>query len=386
MDLNFAADGGGGGGGGPKELSAEEAWETIENFAQGQKEWDKPFKPITEQELASLRAQENELFGNEKVLFEMPMCIAWDKVDKACPQSAPQVLPSFEEYTLPVTYPEEVEETLGIPIEVEPLDHTKLEDLGLNTCSHDIFLNSREILNVDKPEPQLFPNFSPLDVNLGDKRGNDPPINPYSPGSFRMKVVEPLTIHTPPSPHVAYLHPKGMYLKYHPFVDDPKKHYGFKPGLLGQSEFLSVDLLNWEVIENNFLRGLSLPVRPKEVEQVRIKETHHLEHIIKQPLLQNMTLSHQNGGTIENVVRMASKRTSTSAAPPMTQAAIKKLVADSVVAALDAQAVTMASTSNPNRNTGPTGTPVAKTKNYKEFISCQPFYFNGTEGAVGLIR
>ncbi|GJU98622.1 reverse transcriptase domain-containing protein [Tanacetum coccineum] len=45
----------------------------------------------------------------------------------------------------------------------------------------------------------------------------------------------------------------------------------------------------------------------------------------------------------------------------------------------------MASTSNPNRNTGPTGTPVTKTGNYKEFISGQPFYFNGTEGAVGLI-
>ncbi|GKF06873.1 hypothetical protein Tco_0037541, partial [Tanacetum coccineum] len=83
---------------------------------------------------------------------------------------------------------------------------------------------------------------------------------------------------------------------------------------------------------------------------------------------------------------MAPKRTSTSAAPPMTQAAIKKLVADSVVAALEAQATTMASTSNPNRNTGPTGTPVTKTGNYKEFISCKPFYFNGTEGAVGLIR
>ncbi|GJY71342.1 hypothetical protein Tco_0475045 [Tanacetum coccineum] len=38
------------------------------------------------------------------------------------------------------------------------------------------------------------------------------------------------------------------------------------------------------------------------------------------------------------------------------------------------------------RNTGPTGTPAVKTGNYKEFISCQPFYFNGTEGAVGLIR
>ncbi|GJT07171.1 reverse transcriptase domain-containing protein [Tanacetum coccineum] len=83
---------------------------------------------------------------------------------------------------------------------------------------------------------------------------------------------------------------------------------------------------------------------------------------------------------------MPPKRTSTSEAPAMTQAAIKKLVADSVAAALEAQAATMASTNNPNRNTGPTGTPVAKTGNYKEFISCQPFYFNGTEGAVGLIR
>ncbi|GJW27536.1 hypothetical protein Tco_0044411 [Tanacetum coccineum] len=60
MVLNFAADGD------LRELSAKEAWETIENFVQGQKEWDKPFKAITEQELASLRAQANELFGNEK--------------------------------------------------------------------------------------------------------------------------------------------------------------------------------------------------------------------------------------------------------------------------------------------------------------------------------
>ncbi|GJV71520.1 hypothetical protein Tco_1491515 [Tanacetum coccineum] len=42
--------------------------------------------------------------------------------------------------------------------------------------------------------------------------------------------------------------------------------------------------------------------------------------------------------------------------------------------------------SSPVRNTGPTKTPVVKMGNYKEFISCQPFYFNGTEGAVGLIH
>ncbi|GKC76063.1 reverse transcriptase domain-containing protein [Tanacetum coccineum] len=65
-------------------------------------------------------------------------------------------------------------------------------------------------------------------------------------------------------------------------------------------------------------------------------------------------------------VRMPPKRTSTSEAPAMTQAAIRKLVADSVTAALEAQAATMESTSNPNRNTGPTRTPVAKTGNYKE--------------------
>ncbi|GJW48938.1 reverse transcriptase domain-containing protein [Tanacetum coccineum] len=83
---------------------------------------------------------------------------------------------------------------------------------------------------------------------------------------------------------------------------------------------------------------------------------------------------------------MPPKRASTTEAPAMTQDAIKKSVADSVTSALEAQAATMASASNPDRNTGPTVTPAVKTGNYKEFISCQPFYFNGTEGAVGLIR
>ncbi|GKD05254.1 reverse transcriptase domain-containing protein [Tanacetum coccineum] len=55
---------------------------------------------------------------------------------------------------------------------------------------------------------------------------------------------------------------------------------------------------------------------------------------------------------------MPPKRTSTSEAPAITQATIRKLVADSVTTALEAQAATMANTSNPNRNTGPTGTPI----------------------------
>ncbi|GJR83546.1 putative reverse transcriptase domain-containing protein [Tanacetum coccineum] len=83
---------------------------------------------------------------------------------------------------------------------------------------------------------------------------------------------------------------------------------------------------------------------------------------------------------------MAPKRTSTSAAPAMSQAAIRKLVADSVAAALEAQAATMANDDNTNRNTRQSGTYVARKCSYKEFMSCQPFNFNGTEGAVGLIH
>ncbi|GKE12429.1 reverse transcriptase domain-containing protein [Tanacetum coccineum] len=70
---------------------------------------------------------------------------------------------------------------------------------------------------------------------------------------------------------------------------------------------------------------------------------------------------------------MAPKRTSTSAAPAMTQAAIRKLVADSVSAALEAQAATMANTDN--TNTGPREALVARNCSYKEFMSCQPFNF-----------
>ncbi|GJV71659.1 hypothetical protein Tco_1491654 [Tanacetum coccineum] len=86
---------------------------------------------------------------------------------------------------------------------------------------------------------------------------------------------------------------------------------------------------------------------------------------------------------LEEPNEMSPKRTSTSAAPAMTQAAIRQLVADSVSAALEAQSTNMANTNN---TTGPREAHVARKCSYKEFMSCQPFNFNGTEGAIGLIR
>ncbi|GJW70560.1 hypothetical protein Tco_0127477, partial [Tanacetum coccineum] len=77
--------------------------------------------------------------------------------------STPQVLPSFKEYTPPVTYPEEVQETLGTLIEVEPLDETQLEDLSLNTCNHNTPFSSREVPSLDGPEPQPLLNSPSLD-------------------------------------------------------------------------------------------------------------------------------------------------------------------------------------------------------------------------------
>ncbi|GJY31965.1 reverse transcriptase domain-containing protein [Tanacetum coccineum] len=70
----------------------------------------------------------------------------------------------------------------------------------------------------------------------------------------------------------------------------------------------------------------------------------------------------------------------------MTQAAIRQLITDGVVAALEAQATNMTNTDNTNRNSGPRETPIARKCTYKEFMSYQPFYFNGMEGDVGLIR
>ncbi|GJT73036.1 hypothetical protein Tco_1032322 [Tanacetum coccineum] len=114
-----------------------------------------------------------------------------DKVDNLSPQSTLQVLPSFEVYTPPVTHPKEVEEIIGIPMEVEPLNETKLKEVDLNY--------------------------------------------------------------------------------------DPKKHYGFKPGLLGHSGSLGVDFSKLGMIGDDWKleseevyllrRGLNLPTRPKEVEK-----------------------------------------------------------------------------------------------------------------------
>ncbi|GJU01174.1 zinc finger, CCHC-type containing protein [Tanacetum coccineum] len=178
-------------------------------------------------------------------------------VENTSPQSTLQVLPSIP----PVTYPKEVENTLGTPIEVEPLNETKLEEVGLN-CNHNTSLSSREISSFDGPEPQPLLNSPSLDVSLGDVIDPEPPIKPHSPDSSRIKVVDYLTTQTLPSPHMANSHPKG------------------------------VDIFNWEMFDDDWgleskevsplEEELSLFDRPNEVERGRILEAHRLESILQQ--------------------------------------------------------------------------------------------------------
>ncbi|GJW37637.1 hypothetical protein Tco_0060557 [Tanacetum coccineum] len=124
----------------------------------------------------------------------------------------------------------------------DPNQHPEV-DLG---CLVDIGAGTgtREVPSFDGLEPQPLLNSTSLDVSPGGVIGPEPPIKPHRPDSSRMKVVDYLTTQTPPLPHVANSHPKGVYSYYNPGIDDPKRHYGFKTGLLGKSVSLGVDISN----------------------------------------------------------------------------------------------------------------------------------------------
>nr|GFB27097.1 hypothetical protein [Tanacetum cinerariifolium] len=74
----------------------------------------------------------------------------------------------------------------------------------------------RDVPSFDGPEPQPLLNSPSLDVSLREVIGPEPPIKPHSPDTSRMKVVDYLITQTPPSPHVANSHPKGVYSYYNP--------------------------------------------------------------------------------------------------------------------------------------------------------------------------
>ncbi|GJW07834.1 hypothetical protein Tco_1570257, partial [Tanacetum coccineum] len=167
-----------------------------------------------------------------------------NEVGVTSPESITQTLPSFEEYTPPVTYLKEVEKTLGTPIEVEPLNETKLEEVGLN-CNHNTPFSSREVPSFNGLEPQPLLNSPSLDLSLGDIIGFEPPIKPYSPNSSRMKMF-----------------------------DDDWGLESKEVSPLGEE----LSLFDW----------------PNKVERGRILEAHRLKSIFQQKISQHMAPSHHD--------------------------------------------------------------------------------------------
>ncbi|GJX15933.1 hypothetical protein Tco_0216765 [Tanacetum coccineum] len=156
------------------------AWYAIEDCAQYDKKCSNPTSAISNETIANPNAQ---IVRDDMVRVHVPRCMAWldydehvdslstidKKVGVTIPESTTQTLPSFVEYTPPVTYSKEVEKTLGTPIKVEPLNETKLEEVGLN-CNHNVPFSSREVPSFDGPEPQpllISPSLDMFDYDWG---------------------------------------------------------------------------------------------------------------------------------------------------------------------------------------------------------------------------
>ncbi|GJY18951.1 hypothetical protein Tco_0390442, partial [Tanacetum coccineum] len=157
-----------------KKFSDIGAWYAIKDYAQYDKKCSNPTSVIFDETIANLNAQ---IVVDDMVRVQVPRCMALldydehvdslstmdNEVGVTSPEITTQTLPSFEEYTPPVTYPEEVEKTLGTLIEVEPFNKTKLEEIGLN-CNHNTPLSSKEVPSFDGPEPQPLLNSPSLDM------------------------------------------------------------------------------------------------------------------------------------------------------------------------------------------------------------------------------
>ncbi|GJT64478.1 reverse transcriptase domain-containing protein [Tanacetum coccineum] len=134
--------------------------------------------------------------------------------------------------------------------------------------------------------------------------------------------------------------------------------------------FSSINILNYTSVSSDYFPALSGSISFNSSKNSNIIPSNQTCNLV----------SPSSSVYTPTLLRIPPKRTSTSETPAITLDALRQLIAD-FTTALEAQTTAMANADNPNRNTGPREPHVAKRGNYKEFINCQPFYFNGTEGA-----
>ena len=96
-----------------------------------------------------------------------------------------------------------------------------------------------------------------------------------SPGSCLIKVVDSRPCRVEANIRVTH----DLTHLYHPFMVDNKKHYGFKPGLLGQDGSLTKNLL--KLIEDDPFLGERFDslATPIDLGKVIMNRAHSFEHI-----------------------------------------------------------------------------------------------------------
>nr|GEW27954.1 integrase, catalytic region, zinc finger, CCHC-type, peptidase aspartic, catalytic [Tanacetum cinerariifolium] len=217
------------------------------------------------------------------------------------------------------------------------------------------------------PSPVLLPLplFDPEDFFLPEEILPPQKRAHFLSSSFIDSSAPPYIFKTRENSHVTHL-------KCH------KEHIDAIPNHLDELSLERIEHMEDKIEGPGFLKLLYLRIMDMVNDQ-------DIEHIIPptpprdpEPLIgPPISLSPSSSVGSLSLVRMAPKRTSTSAALAMTYAAIKTLVTDSVGAALEIQAAPIENTKNTNRNTRQSKTHVARKCSYKEFMSCQPFNFKG---------
>nr|GEZ49871.1 zinc finger, CCHC-type [Tanacetum cinerariifolium] len=231
-------------GGSLRKLRPEEAWETIEDLAQyKEKEWNDPiisekgspnYIDVTlKQELESIKCQveftfpkrpcQKELEGrildlidhqDDQVKIEAQRVYSTE-IEKITrfPTHTSTVTPKIIKPTMvhrvsmiskiePTNYRtphQHVNSDLKMPI-LYSFEENKLEYKDEDEVEIKMM---RTKMDKESLEHNLYENDITLIICHNFSPTSNPPIKPKDSGSFRMNVVEHLTIHTPPLPHVA---------------------------------------------------------------------------------------------------------------------------------------------------------------------------------------
>ncbi|GJT08081.1 hypothetical protein Tco_0842543 [Tanacetum coccineum] len=169
-----------------KKFSDIGAWYAIEDYAQYDKNCSNLTSVISDETIANLNSQ---IVGDDMVRVQVPRCMAWldydehvyslsmmdNEVGVTSLECTTQTLPSFEEYTPLVTYPEEFEKTLGTPIEkIRIKQYFQVQDYALWDAienGNSFKPTAQTTTNVDGSSPTLIP--CPVTADEKTQKKND---------------------------------------------------------------------------------------------------------------------------------------------------------------------------------------------------------------------